>query len=139
MAGFPQGTIFDVSSVARQLDIPSAFLYKIFQKLTSKKIICSHRGAQGGFSVVKNAGNISVRKIIEIIQGPVGLNKCLVKKSGERSRTKKSCSQQNGCSLNVQLDLIQKKLFKVLDKLTIKKLSRETKFNNSFDKRPAFS
>lgn len=81
------GKISMLSAIAKAQDVPPRFLAKIFQALAKAGIVRSHRGAKGGFSLARPAAEITIKDVIEAIEGPVYLNVCLVA-PGECSRDK---------------------------------------------------
>ncbi|MBI4839935.1 MAG: Rrf2 family transcriptional regulator [candidate division NC10 bacterium] len=81
------GKVSMLSAIAKAQDVPPRFLAKIFQALAKAGIVRSHRGAKGGFSLARSAAEITIKDVIEAIEGPVYLNVCLVA-PGECSRDK---------------------------------------------------
>ena len=81
------GKISMLSAIAKAQDVPPRFLAKIFQALARAGIVRSYRGAKGGFSLGRAAGEITIKDVIEAIEGPIYLNVCLVG-PGECSRDK---------------------------------------------------
>ncbi len=81
------GKISMLSAIAKAQDVPPRFLAKIFQALAKTGIVRSHRGAKGGFSLARPAAEITIKDVIEAIEGPIYLNVCLVG-PGECSRDK---------------------------------------------------
>jgi Rrf2 family protein len=77
LAKQPQGKIVSLSEVSKAENIPEKFLAKIFQSLTRSGLIRSHRGAGGGFSLARPANKITVKELLESIQGPIYFTKCL--------------------------------------------------------------
>jgi Rrf2 family protein len=77
LAKQPQGKIVSLSEVSKAENIPEKFLAKIFQNLTRSGLIRSHRGAGGGFSLARPANKITVKELLESIQGPIYFTKCL--------------------------------------------------------------
>jgi Rrf2 family protein len=77
LAKQPRGKIVSLSEVSKAENIPEKFLAKIFQSLTRSGLIRSHRGAGGGFSLAKPANKITVKELLESIQGPIYFTKCL--------------------------------------------------------------
>ena len=67
-----------LKKIAEELDIPSPFLGKILQTLAKRKLLLSTKGPNGGFSVNRNMGDITILKIIEIIDGLDFFNDCLL-------------------------------------------------------------
>lgn len=63
-----------VSEIAEAQDIPPRFLAKIFQMLAKAGVIKSRRGVKGGFSLRRPASEITVKDVIEAIEGPIDLS-----------------------------------------------------------------
>jgi len=57
--------------------IPHRFTFKILRKLTHAKITESIRGKGGGYRLAKEPATITLLELVEIIDGPVYINKCL--------------------------------------------------------------
>jgi len=57
--------------------IPHRFTFKILRKLTHAGITASIRGKGGGYLLAKEPHDITMLDLVEIIDGPVYINKCL--------------------------------------------------------------
>jgi Rrf2 family protein len=57
--------------VSRATAIPETFLSKIFQRLVRSGLIRSRRGFRGGFLLARPASQITLREVIEALQGPI--------------------------------------------------------------------
>ncbi len=71
------GRVVPLSEVSREQDVPEKFLAKIFQSLSKAGIVKSHRGVKGGFTLARAPEDITVRELVETIQGPYFLAKCI--------------------------------------------------------------
>jgi Rrf2 family transcriptional regulator, iron-sulfur cluster assembly transcription factor len=78
IASLPKGTVARIPDISREWDVPEKFLRKIVAKLTKGGLLLSHRGAGGGVSLGKAARKISLLDVIELVEGPMALNKCLI-------------------------------------------------------------
>ena len=79
MAGFPPNQIVSKREICRAQDITPGFLIKIMQPLIAEKLVKSYRGAAGGFSLGKSPEEISLWEIISTVEGPIFLNKCMIR------------------------------------------------------------
>jgi len=66
-----------VREVSRATSIPETFLAKIFQKLASKGLVRSRRGFRGGFRLARPARRITLREVVEALEGPIRFHTCL--------------------------------------------------------------
>lgn len=117
MATHPTGTVFRVSEVASAEGIPEGFLRKIFQKLAVADIVSSHRGPHGGFSLAHEPGEITALEIVEAIQGPVAVNRCLLGRD--------ACERWEVCGLRQSWVGIQEKFVSFLNDVTLESLARQ--------------
>ncbi|HEY3379543.1 MAG TPA: Rrf2 family transcriptional regulator [Armatimonadota bacterium] len=65
------------SEVASAENIPVNFVRKILESLAKTGLVKSYRGAGGGFILGREAKQITLRQIVEAIEGPFALNECL--------------------------------------------------------------
>ncbi len=84
--------IVDVNEIAKQKLIPKIFLSKILQKLCKKGVVKSLKGKKGGFYLAKDPSKLTLMEIIEIMQGPISINICVV--------NKRKCKLSNLCSVH---------------------------------------
>jgi Rrf2 family iron-sulfur cluster assembly transcriptional regulator len=114
LAQQPDEKIFLVSEISRGQNIPERFLAKIFQQLSKAGVLRSVRGSKGGFSLKKAAAEITMKEVIEALEGPIAINRCLLRK-GE-------CGDEQECPLYGVLEEAQEGLVKVLERTTIEDL-----------------
>lgn len=65
-------------TISEKAHVTLRFSLKILRKLVSSGIVRSFKGAQGGYELAKNAADITVYDILETIEGPYVLNRCLL-------------------------------------------------------------
>jgi len=90
LAKQPGNRVVRISEISENEGIPEKFLAKIFQNLTRSGLVRSHRGAKGGFSLGKPPQKISIKELLECVQGPIYLSRCL--SSAESCDRKKTCA-----------------------------------------------
>ncbi len=110
------GKVSMLSAIAKDQEVPPRFLAKIFQALAKAGIVKSHRGAKGGFSLARPAAEITVRDVIEAIEGPVNLNICLVAE-GE-------CGRDHFCSVHSVWENAQERMLSVLSQANFGDLAK---------------
>ena len=74
----PPGTIVQIARVAQAEGVPAASLAKLFGRLTRAGILHTHRGVRGGVSLARAAEHISLRRVVEALEGPLPLSGCPV-------------------------------------------------------------
>jgi Rrf2 family protein len=111
MARQPLGQVCLVSQVAAAEELPESYLAKIFQDLARSRLLISHRGAKGGFSLVDDPQEINLLQIIEAVEGPIALAPCLDIREG--------CDRVNLCEIYDALDSAQAQMISVLERTTL--------------------
>jgi Rrf2 family protein len=89
IARLPDGERIATATIAAQQNIPLPFLAKIVSQLVVRGVLETVRGASGGVSLARSAETISMREIIEAIDGPISLNRC--------TREPSVCGQSDSC------------------------------------------
>ena len=78
MANAPVDEVVSKRDICKAQGVTPGFLIKIMQPLIAKGLVKSYRGMSGGFALGRPAGQISLWDIIEAVEGPILLNKCLI-------------------------------------------------------------
>jgi Rrf2 family iron-sulfur cluster assembly transcriptional regulator len=102
--------------------IPYQLACKLLQRLHKAGIVKSEMGPAGGFSLGRDPSRVTVRQVVEAIQGPVRLSRCLVSKS--------FCSLSRCCPVNPEIGRLQNNINAFLDGLTLRQLSASQNRNN---------
>lgn len=103
-----------VTELAKRLRIPKPFLRKILQILNREGLLRSYRGKTGGFVLARPPDGIFLTELIEIFQGPVKLNDCILKKT--------LCYNIRTCLLKGRIDDIEKRVVRELKSITVESL-----------------
>jgi len=118
LASQPREKLALVSEISKAQKIPETYLAKIFQRLSKVGLLRSARGLNGGFSLGRPASQITMKHVIEALEGPIALNRCLIQK-GE-------CEEEDCCPLHDVLGEAQERFLEVLDRTTMEDLARKT-------------
>lgn len=78
LAGQDQEKLVEAQVIAKEVVIPMRFLLKIMPSLIKVGIVKSQRGTGGGYALARNPWEISLLDILEAIEGPIKLNRCLI-------------------------------------------------------------
>lgn len=112
----PDREILDANTISELGNIPIRFLLKLLRKLTQGGVIKSYRGVNGGYSLNKAPKDINLKTVIEVIEGPIWINRCLY--------DKETCSAGKGdnCAIHMALYEVQSKLIKELEAINFESL-----------------
>jgi Rrf2 family transcriptional regulator, iron-sulfur cluster assembly transcription factor len=92
LARRPQGAVLTATAVAEAESLPATFLAKTFSRLARRGILRSHRGGRRGYELARSPREISVREILEAIEGPDLFERCIFWSDG--------CSERRPCQLH---------------------------------------
>ena len=102
-------------TLADSRNIPYQLACKLLQRLHNAGIVKSSMGPDGGFVLCKKPSKITVRQVVEAVQGPVRISRCLASKS--------FCSLSPDCPINPELARLQKTINASLGRITLRHLS----------------
>jgi Rrf2 family protein len=111
IARVPEGERIPTAQIASRQNIPLPFLAKIISQLVVRGILETIRGASGGVNLARSADTITMREIIEAIDGPVALNRC--------TREPSACEQMDTCPFCEIFVEAQESLVRRLDGTTL--------------------
>ncbi len=109
-----QQTPVTARALANAEDIPVEFTYKILRKLTQAGFLKRRMGPHGGFTLAQDPGQITLLDVVEVIQGPVSLRKCLL--------DYRACPRHSLCTVSGKLEEFQNTLVKMLKNITLAQL-----------------
>jgi Rrf2 family protein len=121
MAMQPAGAIVVIPEIAREMGVPVGFLARIFQSLSRSGVVISHRGKKGGYSLTRDPASLTLKDVIESVEGNISLNICL---DGYND-----CDRMSYCPIRVHLADIQQVLVENLQKYDFATLAKEEKAN----------
>lgn len=81
-----QNSVVDAKTLSDITSVTQRFTLKILHKLVQGDLVVSYKGVKGGYKLKKDPAEISLKNVIELIDGPIIISRCL--QSGE------------GCALN---------------------------------------
>lgn len=118
LAGQPPETPIPISEISRLWEIPEDFLRKISMHLSRAGLVTSRRGKSGGIRSAKAPEEITLLDVIEAVEGPIFLNKCLVGPT--------FCSRSVWCEAHLVWSEAQEKMKEVLRSKSIAELAQRS-------------
>ncbi|MBM7867787.1 Rrf2 family transcriptional regulator [Heliobacterium gestii] len=112
----PPGEFTLSKDIAKRQGIPTNFLPQIMAALSRHGWVESTRGAGGGVRLAVEGGTITLQAVIEVVEGPIAINRCLVAAG--------ACPNQAGCPLHHVWARAQGAMLDVLANTTIADLAR---------------
>lgn len=103
--------VFGARDIAEARDVPEVYMQKVLHALAEAGIVQSHRGVFGGFSLQKEPGEITLLSLMETLQGPVVINRCVMKMD--------LCPRETECVIRDRWLDIQEQLLEFLAGVTL--------------------
>jgi Rrf2 family protein len=66
-----QGDPIQIRVIGERQGIPARYLEQIFQRLRRAQLVQSKRGPGGGYTLARRPGEITLRDIVEAVEGPL--------------------------------------------------------------------
>lgn len=95
----------DAKTISTNTSVPLRFAVKILRKLVSLDIVRSYQGVQGGYRINKEPNQITLKTIVEAIEGTYCFSRCLAP-DGEcnRGASGKCCNQRAFAEITQQVN-----------------------------------
>lgn len=108
------GQRVDARTISSQTQVPLRFALKILRKLVAGEIIVSYKGARGGYALARGPEKITLRQVIESVEGPYMISRC--------QQGAYSCSHTPSCRFQEIYDSISVLVRTKLDSYTFASL-----------------
>ncbi|RAP37717.1 hypothetical protein DID80_03650 [Candidatus Marinamargulisbacteria bacterium SCGC AAA071-K20] len=102
------------SDLSESLSIPYHNLTKLIQQLSKSGIIHTQKGKYGGNLLKRDWADLSLKDVVEVIDGPTELSQCLQNES--------FCQLDDGCKLKTSFSEVQFKINALLDDVKLASL-----------------
>ena len=102
--------------------IPLPLLMNILKLLAQHRIVSSTRGARGGYKLAVPADQLSLARVLRVLEGPLKLMQC-VGPHGEDAPVEDRCEMTGCCSIRSPLLKINDRLERFLEEITLASLA----------------
>lgn len=116
-----------VLEIAAEIGAPTAFTAKILHTLTRQQLLHSMKGRGGGFFFENNVSDLTLYRIIIMMEGDGLFNQCGI--------GLKNCSDQHPCPLHEEFIPIRNKLLQLAQAETIHSLAGKIRNGDAVLKR----
>jgi len=111
LSTIPAGESTNNKTVAKECKIPERFLANIVHSLSKSGIIKSRKGMNGGISLAKDSSKITLRDVVEAIEGNIGLVDC--------QKSERICQIESVCNVKHFWDDQNEKILAPLNNTTL--------------------
>jgi Rrf2 family protein len=110
-----EGKTTDAHAISRQTQVPLRFALKILRKLVASGLIVSYKGAHGGYALARGADRITLREVLEAVEGPYMLSRC--------QQDEYNCTHTTSCRFHEIYNEISRMVRRKLDSYTFASLN----------------
>lgn len=103
--------------IASAMDIPVGFLHQVLQELQRARLVSSRPGPNGGYTLARPADSISVREIVEALEGPLEPSECALRGG--------PCHWEEVCALHWVWSAARTALAQALDAATLARVAAD--------------
>ena len=118
LAGRPRGDRVRTEDLTATTGVPRAYLAKIVRALARADLVLTRQGSRGGVSLVEDPARITLRRMVEAIEGPLHVNRCLIR-PGE-------CPRDLVCAVHPVWARVQAVLIRELEAVRLQDLVEAT-------------
>jgi Rrf2 family protein len=93
------------------------YLSNVIQRLARSRLLRSHRGVAGGYSLGRAASKITIRDVVEVLEG-IDTRRCLLSLEDQ-------CPVLGQCAISRQMEALEDAFLASLASVTIEALSKE--------------
>ena len=109
------GEMLSAHALAERIHVEIPTASKVLKLLAGDGLLESYRGANGGYRVCRQAGEISVAEVIAAIEGPIAMTECSVEQG--------LCSQEDSCELRSNWQRISLAVAGALQEVSLTEMS----------------
>ena len=119
-----ENKIISAQQIKKKTRLQIATINKILAILVKKDILIAFRGKKGGYKLKKNLSNISIKELIEAIEGPVSLTECLDKNAND-------CNLFNICITKNTWSIVNNAIKETLENIKIQDINSSNSVGNN--------
>lgn len=99
--------------IASHENIPYKFLENILRDLKTHQLVKSVRGSEGGYTLAKDPSEITVAKIMRIVDGPIALTPCTSERFYESCA---ECNDEETCRIRKLFAEVRSEMIPILER-----------------------
>ena len=109
-----------IQELSAQENIPIKFLEQILLALRHAGLLSSKRGVGGGYTLLRAPGEITLRDVLRVLDGPVAPVPCAAEQPTERC----TCPDPKTCPLRLMMIDLRGDITRLLERRTIEDMMR---------------
>ena len=111
-----QDKIVSAQEITNKTGLQKATINKVLSILVRKKLLKAYRGVKGGYKPFKKLEDISVKELIEAVEGPVALTDCI-------DNNARNCNLFDACITKHTWSLVNNAIRDTLEGIKVKDIN----------------
>ena len=107
LAECPTGQAERLDAIAKAQQVPAALLSKLLQTLVRGGVVRSQKGYGGGYTLAVDPSELTLRRVVELIDGPFSVFECLA--------DERFCQLCANCALKTKFQELQDAMVGILE------------------------
>ena len=116
-----ENEVLSSQDIVYKTKLQQATVNKLLSRLAKEGFLVPFRGAKGGYKLKKDLSNISIKELVEAIEGPVSLTDCLNKNAND-------CNLFSVCNTKNTWSIVNNAVKDTLENIEIKDI-KNNKYN----------
>lgn len=108
--------------LSQETGFPEPTVAKVLKKLAQAKLVVSERGVSGGYRIARPASAISIRDVIEALDGPIAIASCV-------DAADMTCQAASICVSRGRWNPVNEVIRKALSDITVQDMTPDTMFS----------
>ncbi|MFZ4402559.1 MAG: RrF2 family transcriptional regulator [Pseudobdellovibrionaceae bacterium] len=108
------GELTTAKEISEALKVPFDATARVLQQMAQSGLLRAEYGAFGGYQIVRDLAKTTVNDLIEIIEGPVAIVKCM--------HVKEDCEVSDQCNILSPVHTLNRKLVDLYKSMNLKEL-----------------
>ena len=119
--GSPASASVSAREIAERFTFPTPALMNVLKSLCKADLVKSSRGASGGYTLAAEAQNVSLLDVVEAIEGPLRLARCVE----SNDAADQACDIECVCPIRDPIQRLHSRLQDFLEQVTLAELIRD--------------
>ena len=98
---------------------------RVMQAMANKGLLKSEQGVRGGYRIVRDLGRVSLYELIEIVEGPITIAKCI--------HAEGACELMGQCNIQTPVDHLNGRIREFYTSLSLREILDSTQARSSED------
>ena len=116
-----------LATIADSEGLPLAYLEHLVQRLRKAGLVESRRGAHGGYTLARDAGDISMAEVVRALEGDIAPIDCIASDPDGKLVCSREATDERACPTKLLWTRVQGSIVRTLNEITLAELVEPTR------------